>query len=125
MIRSQFMPLKIYCYNKCGTCRKALKYLDEKNIDYTLIPIRETPPTKTELKKMVKFMGGEIKKLFNTSGQDYKSMNLKQSLPTMTDAEKIELLATNGNLVKRPFALSANSGIVGFKEADWDEFIQS
>ncbi len=81
--------------------------------------IRETPPTLTELKQMLKAVGGDLKKLFNTSGQDYKALNLKDKLPGLSTDEALKLLNQNGNLVKRPFVLSAESGWVGFKEDEW------
>lgn len=113
--------LKVYEYKNCGTCKKALKYLEAQGIDYKAIPIRETPPKKTELKKMLGFLDGEIKKLFNTSGQDYRAMGLKDKVANMTEKEAFELLSQNGNLVKRPFLLSDNWGTVGFKEELWQE----
>jgi arsenate reductase len=119
------MALKIYTYKNCGTCRKALKFLDSHGIEYNNAPIRETPPPETELRRMLKHVDGEIRKLFNTSGGDYKTLNLKDELPDMSDAEAIALLASNGNLVKRPFVLTPKAGAVGFKEDEWREkFVQ-
>ena len=114
------MSLKIYCYSGCGTCKKALKYLDEKKVTYDLLPIRETPPTKTELKKMLKYLDGEIKKMFNTSSKDYREGGYKDKIARITEKEAIEILSANGNLIKRPFALGADFGMVGFKVNDWD-----
>lgn len=111
--------LKIYEYKNCGTCRNALKFLDAKKIPYQKIAIRETPPTKVELKKMLGYLNGELKKLFNTSGLDYKSLNIKDKLPKMTEEQALGLLASNGNLIKRPFVLSDKFGCVGFKEEQW------
>ena len=111
--------MKIYTYKNCSTCRKAVKYLDSTKRDYTEIAIRETPPSKAELKAMLKIYDGDIRKLFNTSGGDYKEMNLKDKLPKMSEAKAIDLLSKNGNLVKRPFLLVGNTGTVGFKEEDW------
>jgi len=113
------VKLKFYAYKNCDTCRKAIKYLDEKGVGYELIPIREQPPTKAELETMLANHGGNIRKLFNTSGGDYKDLNLKEKLPNMTDAEAINLLSKNGNLVKRPFAIKAKTGVVGFNESAW------
>lgn len=113
------MKLKVYAYKNCDTCRKAKKYLDENGGNYELIPIREQRPTKVELEIMLANYDGNIRKLFNTSGADYKAMQLKEKLPNMTDAEAINLLSKNGNLVKRPFAIKAKTGVVGFSEADW------
>ncbi|MDA0752621.1 MAG: arsenate reductase family protein [Verrucomicrobia bacterium] len=116
--------LRVYEYKNCGTCRKALKYLDEQGVTYERIAIREQPPTIAELKKMLKALNGELKRMFNTSGGDYKSMNMKDRLPTLTDAEALELLAANGNLIKRPFVIKENDGLIGFKENEWDAFLE-
>lgn len=115
------MVLKFYGYRNCGTCRKALKWLDAHDVAYLEVPIRERPPTKTELGKMLRYLDGDIKKLFNTSGGDYKALNLKEKLLKMSQAEALELLGRNGNLVKRPFVVSGDSGTVGFKEDVWRE----
>ena len=114
--------LKFYAYKNCDTCRKAKKYLDAKGVEYELIPIREQPPTRAELKSVLVHCGGNISKLFNTSGGDYKALNLKQILPNMTDNEAVDLLSKNGNLVKRPFAIKGEMGLAGFKESEWDLF---
>lgn len=113
------MALKMYAYKNCGTCRKAAKWLEEQGIEYREIPIREQPPTKTELKRMLKHMDGDLRKLFNTSGGDYKAMNMKDRLPDMTQAEAFQLLSAHGNLVKRPFVLGDGNGTVGFDPARW------
>lgn len=113
------MSLKVYAYKNCSTCRKALKFLDAHGISYEVVPIREKPPTKKELKAMLGHVGGELKKLFNTSGVDYRSLNMKDKLPTLSEKEALDLLASNGNLVKRPFAISARNGAIGFREDKW------
>src|SRR5262245_60077548 len=113
--------LKIYAYKNCDTCRKALKWLDAKGRKYEVIPIREQPPSEAELKRMLQIYNGEIRRLFNTSGQDYKSLNMKEKLPKMNAAEAIQLLARNANLVKRPFALNKETGVAGFNEEEWKE----
>ncbi|MCB1141278.1 MAG: Spx/MgsR family RNA polymerase-binding regulatory protein [Leptospiraceae bacterium] len=113
------MKYKVYEYKNCGTCRKALKYLDSKEISYEKVPIRETPPGMEELKKMLSFVK-DSKKLFNTSGGDYKSLGLKDKLASMSLEEQLQLLTTNGNLVKRPFVLGKKFGLVGFKEEEWE-----
>jgi len=117
------MKLKIYEYKNCGTCRKALKFLTERKIPFMAVPIREQPPTRDELKKMLNAYGGDLRKLFNTSGQDYRNLNLKNKLAAMTAHEAIELLAANGNLVKRPFVLTERGGFVGFEEKDWSKLL--
>ncbi len=116
------MKVKIYVYEKCGTCRRALQFLQSRKVPFTAIPIREQPPTRAELCRMLDIYGGEIRKLFNTSGLDYQAQNLKDKLPKLTTDEAIALLAGNGNLVKRPFVLTDQSGRVGFKEEEWEKF---
>ena len=115
------MNLKVYAYKNCEGCRKAKKYLDEKGIVYELISIREQPPTKMELKTMLANYDGNIRKLFNTSGADYKEMNMKEQLTNMTDTEAIALLSNNGNLIKRPFTIKGEKGAVGFNKSSWSE----
>ena len=112
---------KIYEYSKCSTCRNALKFLDRKDIDYEKIPIVETPPTRAELRKMLVSLGGNVKKLFNTSGELYREMNLSAKIDSMTETEALDLLASNGKLIKRPFVLTGDIGLVGFKEEDWEK----
>ncbi|WP_221031827.1 arsenate reductase family protein [Actomonas aquatica] len=109
----------VYTYAKCSTCRKAVKWLEAEGISFTEKPIRETPPSKAELKRMLAAQNGELKKLFNTSGGDYREMKLGSKLPTMTETEAFDLLHANGNLVKRPFLLTDTVGLVGFKEEVW------
>ncbi len=113
--------LKVYAYKNCDTCRKAVKWLEKNKVPHEVLPIREQPPGETELKRMLKIYEGNIRKLFNTSGQDYKALNLKEKLPAMNEAEAIQLLSKNGNLVKRPFVLSKDSGVVGFDESEWEK----
>ena len=115
------MAIKIYTYKKCGTCRKATQWLDKKGVLYNEHAIRETPPSINELESMLKTYGGDIRRLFNTSGMDYRALGLKDKIPTMTEKEAFKLLAGNGNLVKRPFLLSDSFKAVGFKESDWAE----
>lgn len=113
------MTLKVYAYKNCGTCRKALKFLDERGIAYDDVPIRETPPTVAELRRALEGAGGELRRLFNTSGGDYKQMNMKDKLPGMTERDALALLAKHGNLIKRPIALGDGVALVGFNEAEW------
>ena len=115
--------LKVYEYDGCSTCRKARKYLEANGIPYQLVAIREHPPTRTELKRMLDVYDGNLKKLFNTSGKDYRAGKLGDKLPSMPPAEALDLLATNGNLVKRPFVLTKTGGAVGFKEDEWDSLL--
>jgi arsenate reductase len=113
--------MKVYTYKNCSTCRKATQWLKEKGIRFTEVPIRETPPTVVELQQMLVFQAGELRKLFNTAGGDYRELNMKEKLPTMPIDEALALLASRSNLVKRPFLLGENCGLVGFKEADWSQ----
>lgn len=118
------MKLRVYTYKNCGTCRNAVKFLRARGLEFNEVPIRDQPPTVRELERVLGYYGGEIRKLFNTSGQDYKSMNMKERLPKLSTAEALALLAKNGNLVKRPFLLTEKSGLVGFKEADWSSLLK-
>ncbi|MCB1089328.1 MAG: arsenate reductase family protein [Verrucomicrobiae bacterium] len=115
--------MKLYTYSGCGTCKKAVKWLKQQGIDLPEIPIREQPPSPAELRKMLTHLGGDRRQLFNTSGQDYRALNLKESLPSLSDDEAIELLASNGNLIKRPFLLTPKGGTTGFKEEEWGSLI--
>lgn len=111
--------LKVYTYAKCSTCRNAVKFLKAAKISFQEIPIRETPPSLHELKEMLTAKDGEVRKLFNTSGLDYKAMGLSTKLPAMKQSEALGLLAKNGNLVKRPFAIGEKVHLIGFDEAAW------
>lgn len=112
--------LKVYAYKGCSTCKAALKWLQENGVAFEELPIRETPPTVAELQRLLQAKG-ELRLLFNTSGQDYRAMAMKEKLPGMTTAAALELLAQNGNLVKRPFAVDEEKGIClnGFKPEEW------
>ncbi len=116
------MSLRVYAYANCDTCRKALKFLAAKKIAHEVIAIREHPPTVAELRAMLGHVGGDLRKLFNTSGQDYRALDLKSRLPKMSEDEALALLASHGNLVKRPFALTPETGVVGFREEEWARF---
>jgi len=113
--------LTVYTYANCDTCRRAVKWLRAQDIAFTEKPIRETPPSVAELRGMLAHLGGaeSLRKLFNTSGHDYRELKLGEKLPAMTEAQALALLATNGNLVKRPFALGKSVGLVGFDEKVW------
>jgi arsenate reductase (glutaredoxin) len=113
--------LKVYAYQGCSTCKNAMKWLKARVIAYQELAIRETPPSVKELRAMLKAQGGEMRLLFNTSGQDYRAQGLKDTLPKMSEDEALKLLSENGNLVKRPFVLDEARGIalVGFKENAW------
>ncbi|MDX1951228.1 MAG: Spx/MgsR family RNA polymerase-binding regulatory protein [Verrucomicrobiota bacterium] len=114
--------MKVYIYDKCSTCRDAVQFLEQRKIQFKTIPIRETPPSLAELKQMLNLYQGNIRKLFNTSGLEYKALGLKDKLPAMDEPEALKLLASNGKLVKRPFVLLDNkNGLVGFKREEWGE----
>ena len=107
-------------YPPCSTCQKAKKWLDAKGVEYTDRHIKEQNPTYEELKAWYEISGLHLKKFFNTSGLLYKSMNLKEKLPTMTEDEQLRLLATDGMLVKRPLVVLEDTVLVGFKPAEWE-----
>lgn len=107
------------CYPKCTTCQKAAKWLDENGIEYTVRNIKENNPSADELKAWYEKSGLPLKKFFNTSGLLYKSLNLKEKLPAMTEDEQISLLSTDGMLVKRPLIVADNCILTGFKESEW------
>ena len=107
------------CYAKCTTCKKAEKYLLDKGISFTKRNIKEEHPSLEELQEWYRQSGLPLKRFFNTSGKLYKDLQLKDKLPTMTEAEQLELLATDGMLVKRPLVITDSYVLVGFKEAEW------
>ncbi|KXU35075.1 ArsC family transcriptional regulator [Cephaloticoccus primus] len=123
------MSLKLYTYAKCSTCRNAAKWLRARGIDFAEYPIRETPPSVAELRQMLAAYGGELRRIFNTSGMDYRAQGLAQKLPAMSEADALALLTQNGNLVRRPFLIGEQSGpsggparpvrLIGFKEPEW------
>jgi arsenate reductase (glutaredoxin) len=110
----------LYAYSGCSTCRDAVKWLRSHKIDFIEKPIYESPPSVPELKQMLKFQNGELRKLFNTSGLEYRALDLKAKLPKMTESQALELLSSNGKLVKRPFVLGKKAGLVGFKPDEWE-----
>ena len=112
--------MKMYGYMKCGTCRKAIKWLDAKGIEYDFVDITQQPPKQAELKRALA-AGYELKALFNKSGGQYRELNMKYKLPLMSEAEALKLLAGNGYLVKRPICLTRDKVTVGFKEETFDE----
>ena len=113
--------LSFICYPKCTTCQKAKKWLDDNKIEYELRDIKLDNPTLEELTEWYKKSGLPLKKFFNTSGLLYKSLELKDKLPTMTEEEMLNLLSTDGMLVKRPLLIGQDFVLVGFKEAEWKE----
>ena len=113
--------IKFICYPKCTTCQKAKKWLDDNKIEYEFRDIKLDNPTLDELTEWYKRSGLPLKKFFNTSGLLYKSLDLKNKLPKMTDDEMLKLLATDGMLVKRPLLVGDDFVLVGFKESEWSE----
>lgn len=111
----------VLVYRKCSTCMKALKWLEEKNIKFEERPIVEQNPTYEELKAWHEMSGLPLKKFFNTSGLIYKDLGLKDKLPTMSEEEQLQLLATNGMLVKRPLVVGDGYVLTGFKVSEWEE----
>ena len=111
--------MKVYTYKNCDSCRKATKWLSEQDIAFEQVAIRDTPPSVAELRQMLGYQAGDLRKLFNTAGGDYRELKMKDKLPTMATDDALELLASRGNLVKRPFLLADGFGLVGFKPADW------
>lgn len=111
----------VLCYSKCSTCQKALKYLDEKKINYIKRDLKEDKPDYDLLKKLVELSKLDINKFFNTSGKLYRELNLKDKLATMSFEEKLQLLASDGMLVKRPILYSDDIVIVGKNEKAYDE----
>lgn len=111
--------LTLYTLRNCSTCRAAVKWLEAHQIAHREKPIRETPPSGAELRTMLAGQKGELRRLFNTSGLEYRALGLAQKLPLMTEDEAVGLLAGNGRLVKRPFLLGSGVTLVGFDEKIW------
>ncbi len=113
--------MTILCYSKCSTCKKALKWLQDRGIEYQERPIKEENPTVEELRAWHERSGLPLKRFFNTSGNLYKQLNLKDKLGSMSQEEQLELLATDGMLVKRPLVVTENVVLTGFREKEWEE----
>ncbi len=113
--------IKVYCYNKCTTCRKALKWLDDKGIAYETIDIKGDHPDEGTLRDYYARSGMPLKRFFNTSGISYREMGLSKKLPDMSEDEQFALLASDGMLVKRPLLVGEDFVLAGFKEAEWEE----
>jgi len=111
--------LTIYTYSSCDTCRRAVKWLRERGVAFEERAIRETPPSRAELRKMLTTYGGELRKLFNTAGRDYREQKLGEKLARMSEAAAFDLMAANGNLVKRPFLIGEGVAVVGFEADAW------
>ena len=114
----------IYTYDACQTCKKAIQFLRKHAIPFESRSIVDNPPKKAELRRMLKHLDGQLKKLFNTSGQVYREMNLTAKLPGMSEDEALSLLAENGKLIKRPFLqIGQDQGTVGFREDVWKNLL--
>ena len=116
--------IKVYCYNRCTTCKKALKWLDDHNIEHEVIDIKEDHPDEDALRKYYAMSGLPLKRFFNTSGMQYREMELSKKLPDMSEDEQFALLATDGMLVKRPLLVGKDFVLTGFKEAEWSAKLQ-
>jgi arsenate reductase len=112
--------MKFICYPQCTTCQKAKAWLDSRKADYEVRDIREDNPSYAELKTWLADSGLPVKRFFNTSGLLYKSLGVKDKLPTMSDDDCLKLLATDGMLVKRPILVGDGFALVGFKEREWE-----
>ncbi len=111
--------MKVFTYKNCSSCKHATKWLNEQGLVFEEIAIRDTPPSVSELRQMLGYQADELRKLFNTAGGDYRQLNMKDKLISLAVDDALALLASRGNLVKRPFLLGDGFGLVGFKEADW------
>ena len=117
--------LKVYTLSNCGTCRAATKWLRSRGVAFDEVPIRETPPSLAELRTALDSHGGELRRLFNTSGREYREQDLAKKLPTLTTAAALKLLAGNGSLVKRPFLIGNGVARAGFDEDAWAKIVGS
>jgi arsenate reductase (glutaredoxin) len=111
--------LTLYTLANCDTCREAAKWLRARGEAFTERAIRETPPSLAELRAMLAVQGGEVRKLFNTAGREFRALGLAEKLPAMSEGEALALLSQNGSLVKRPFLIGRGVGVVGFDATRW------
>lgn len=117
------MSLTFYWYPKCGTCRNAKKWLDAHQLSYEEVHIVEHPPSREELQEFYQKSGLELKKFFNTSGMKYRELGIKDKMKSATDEELLELLASDGMLIKRPILTDGERVTVGFKEEEYDKML--
>ena len=117
--------IKVYCYSRCSTCRKALKWLEENKIEAEVVDIKENHPDAETLKAYLEISGLPLKRFFNTSGQQYRELGLSKKLPEMSEQEQLDLLATDGMLVKRPLLVGSDFVLTGFREEEWAEKLLS
>ena len=111
--------VKVYCYNRCTTCQKAIKWLDSNNIKYELVDLKLNSPKYEEIKGYYELSNLPLRKFFNTSGLLYKELGLSTKLDNLSDNEKLDLLSSDGMLIKRPLLIKNNKVLLGFKEEDW------
>ena len=112
--------LTVYCYSKCSTCKKALQWLDENKVEYKVLDIKTEPPDSETLRRYFAMSGLPLKRFFNTSGIQYREMELSKKLPDMSEDEQILLLASDGMLVKRPLLIGDDFVLTGFKPSEWE-----
>jgi arsenate reductase (glutaredoxin) len=117
--------LKVFQYPNCGTCKKALKWLDAHRVAYESVDITREPPTRAELERVLALTGLPIKKLFNTSGMAYREGNYAERLAGMSERDALTALTKNGKLVKRPVVLGANVALVGFRDQDYEQAFEA
>ena len=115
--------IKVYCYSKCSTCKKALKWLDDRGVAYEKIDLKENNPGEAELREYHAKSGLPLKRFFNTSGMIYRDLELSKKLPVMSDDEQFALLASDGMLVKRPLLVKDDTVLTGFREKEWEEIL--
>ena len=113
--------LKVYCYSKCSTCKKALKWLDEKKIKHEVVDIKADHPDEKTLRKFYAASGLPLKRFFNTSGMQYRELELSKKLPGMSEDDQFAILASDGMLVKRPLLVGKDFVLTGFKQVEWEE----
>lgn len=115
--------MQVLCYSKCSTCRNALKWLDEQGVAYDLRDIKTDNPTEAELRAWHAQSGLPLKRFFNTSGMQYRALELKDRLPSMSEQEQFLLLASDGMLVKRPLLIDGETVLLGFRQAEWEQHL--
>ncbi len=113
--------LKVYCYSKCTTCKRALVWLDEKGVEYELLDIKGEHPDEKSLREFHRKSGLPLKRFFNTSGLLYKELELSKKLPSMSEDEQFRLLASDGMLVKRPLVIGDSFVLTGFRLPEWED----
>ena len=123
MVETPVPGIVVYTYTSCDSCRKAVKWLRENKITFVERPIRENPPMPAELRRALEHKEGEVRRLFNTSGQEYRAFGLSERLPGLSVSDAVALLAGNGRLVKRPFLSGPAFATAGFHEKEWKSLL--